>query len=277
VIFERDEVLTRRHALQRVHALQECLAQEGDAFYLKPYPVARYRRLGAGALPEAWPAVPTLADIGFRTTNLRQLRLPTGPAGGQAAGRLPRPHRPLPRDTRDFPAVKGPSYLSVHLRFGTVSSASWRPREARALQGSAGRRGVAGRADLARLLLPDPGQLSAPDAWPEPQLQARIRRIAWEQGKQADELFKAWCEGRTGYPLVDAAMHQINQTGYMHNRLRMVVASFLCKDLGLDWRWGEPTSRSTSTTSTCPPTTAAGNGRAPAAVMRSPTSASSTP
>ena len=63
--------------------------------------------------------------------------------------------------------------------------------------------------------------------------------IAWEKGKHADELFAAWCEGRTGYPLVDAAMAQINQTGYMHNRLRMVVASFLTKDLGLDWRWGE--------------------------------------
>jgi deoxyribodipyrimidine photo-lyase len=64
-------------------------------------------------------------------------------------------------------------------------------------------------------------------------------RIHWDHGKHADELFKAWCEGRTGYPLVDAAMHQLNQTGYMHNRLRMVVASFLCKDLGLDWRRGE--------------------------------------
>ena len=52
-------------------------------------------------------------------------------------------------------------------------------------------------------------------------------------------MFEAWCQGRTGYPLVDAAMAQINQTGYMHNRLRMVVASFLTKDLGLDWRWGE--------------------------------------
>ena len=62
---------------------------------------------------------------------------------------------------------------------------------------------------------------------------------SWEQGDRANELFAAWCEGRTGYPLVDAAMAQINQTGYMHNRLRMVVASFLVKDLGLDWRWGE--------------------------------------
>jgi hypothetical protein len=64
-------------------------------------------------------------------------------------------------------------------------------------------------------------------------------RIKWEYGAHADALFAAWCEGRTGYPLVDAAMAQINQTGYMHNRLRMVVASFLTKDLGIDWRRGE--------------------------------------
>jgi deoxyribodipyrimidine photo-lyase len=63
--------------------------------------------------------------------------------------------------------------------------------------------------------------------------------IKWEHGKQADALFAAWCDGRTGYPLVDAAMAQINQSGYMHNRLRMVVASFLTKDLGIDWRRGE--------------------------------------
>ncbi|HEY8359076.1 MAG TPA: FAD-binding domain-containing protein, partial [Ramlibacter sp.] len=64
-------------------------------------------------------------------------------------------------------------------------------------------------------------------------------RIEWAQGPLADERFAAWCEGRTGYPLVDAAMLQLNTTGYMHNRLRMVTASFLCKDLGIDWRRGE--------------------------------------
>jgi deoxyribodipyrimidine photo-lyase len=64
-------------------------------------------------------------------------------------------------------------------------------------------------------------------------------KIQWHHGKHADLLFDAWCKGQTGYPLVDAAMAQINQSGYMHNRLRMVAASFLCKDLGLDWRRGE--------------------------------------
>lgn len=64
-------------------------------------------------------------------------------------------------------------------------------------------------------------------------------RIRWEHGRQADAHFAAWCEGRSGYPLVDAAMRQLVQTGYMHNRLRMLSASFLTKDLGIDWRRGE--------------------------------------
>ncbi|MBR7784650.1 FAD-binding domain-containing protein, partial [Undibacterium luofuense] len=63
--------------------------------------------------------------------------------------------------------------------------------------------------------------------------------IQWEQGAQADQHFAAWCSGNTGYPLVDAAMRQLNQSGYMHNRLRMVTACFLIKDLGIDWRRGE--------------------------------------
>ena len=64
-------------------------------------------------------------------------------------------------------------------------------------------------------------------------------RIEWETGPLAQEQFRAWCEGRTGYPIVDAGMRQLNETGYMHNRLRMISASFLTKDLGIDWRRGE--------------------------------------
>ena len=63
--------------------------------------------------------------------------------------------------------------------------------------------------------------------------------IRWEDGDAAQAMFSAWCEGRTGYPLVDAAMLQLNKTGYMHNRLRMMSASFLIKDLGINWRRGE--------------------------------------
>jgi deoxyribodipyrimidine photo-lyase len=63
--------------------------------------------------------------------------------------------------------------------------------------------------------------------------------VQWEHGPKADAHFQAWCDGRTGYPLVDAAMLQLLRSGYMHNRLRMVTASFLVKHLGLDWRRGE--------------------------------------
>ena len=63
--------------------------------------------------------------------------------------------------------------------------------------------------------------------------------LRWERGPVADAHFAAWCEGRTGYPLVDAGMRQLNRTGYMHNRLRMITASFLTKDLGISWQRGE--------------------------------------
>ena len=145
---------------------------------------------------------------------------------------------------RDFPAVKGPSYLGVHLRFGTVSIRELAARGPCA--GNAG--GDAGAATwLSELIWRDfyfqvlanfphvadaewhAATASSPPTTPS----------SGNRAHAAQALFAAWCEGRTGYPLVDAAMAQINQTGYMHNRLRMVVASFLTKDLGIDWRWGE--------------------------------------
>ena len=71
---------------------------------------------------------------------------------------------------------------------------------------------------------------------PNQSLRPRYDAIRWDND---DALFAAWCEGMTGFPVVDAAMRQLNATGFMHNRCRMVVASFMIKDLGIDWRWGE--------------------------------------
>ena len=139
--------------------------------------------------------------------------------------------------TRNFPAVKGPSYLGVHLRFGTVSV---RKLVATALQRSI--QGSSGAAVWLSELVWREFYFQILANFPhvaQAAFKPEYDAIAWEKGKGAKALFKAWCEGRTGYPLVDAAMAQINQTGYMHNRLRMVAASFLIKDLGLDWRWGE--------------------------------------
>jgi len=139
--------------------------------------------------------------------------------------------------SRDFPSVKGPSYLSTHLRFGTVSIRQL-AREA-ASRMHHGSRGAAiwlseliWRDFYHQVLHHHPHVVGA-------SFKPDYDAIQWEHGKHADALFGAWCEGRTGYPLVDAAMAQINQSGYMHNRLRMVVASFLVKNLGIDWRRGE--------------------------------------
>jgi deoxyribodipyrimidine photo-lyase len=238
VIFERDEVLTQAGLPYSVFTpYKNAWLKKLDAFYVKPYPVRHYAQTLAPRPEGLRQPVPTLADIGFQKTNLAALKVPTGTQGARALladflDRIDRYH-----ETRDFPAVKGPSYLSVHLRFGTVSI--------RELAGTAHRLAQQGSAGAAVWL----SELVWRDFYFQilhhfPHVATRAFRpaydaIRWEHGKQADALFKAWCEGRTGYPLVDAAMAQINQTGYMHNRLRMVVASFLVKDLGVDWRRGE--------------------------------------
>jgi len=237
VVFERSEVLTLGGGPFSVFTpYKNAWLKRCDPYYLSAYPVARH----AGVLaprPASEPGVPTLEHIGFARTNLHQLKLPSGPAGAQELladflERIDRYH-----ETRDFPAVKGPSYLSTHLRFGTVSVRQLARAAMQRREG--GSRGA--EVWLAELIWRDfyHQVLHHHPRVVERAFKPEYDRIKWEHGKHADELFAAWCEGRTGYPLVDAAMHQINQTGYMHNRLRMVVASFLTKDLGLDWRRGE--------------------------------------
>ena len=237
VIFERSEVLTLGGGPFSVFTpYKNAWLKKLDPYFLRAYPVAKH----AAALapkPDIQPGVPTLAEIGFEPTNLHALKLPSGPAGGEELllDFLDRIDRY--QETRDFPAVKGPSYLSTHLRFGTVSI--------RRLAREAHQRMVAGSRGaevwLSELIWRDfyHQVMHHHPHVVERAFKPAYDRIRWAHGKTADEHFAAWCEGRTGYPLVDAAMHQINQTGYMHNRLRMVVASFLTKDLGIDWRRGE--------------------------------------
>ena len=139
--------------------------------------------------------------------------------------------------TRNFPSIKGPSYLGVHLRFGTVSIRSLvnLAMQLRS-QGDGGAsvwlNELVWRDFYVQILANFPHV--ATGAF-KPEYDA----IRWLEGDVAQQRFAAWCAGQTGYPLVDAAMAQINATGYMHNRLRMVAGSFLVKHLGLDWRWGE--------------------------------------
>ncbi len=239
VVFERSEVLTQGGGAFSVFTpYKNAWLKKLAPHYLKPYPVAHHAAALAPlpALSQAG-GVPALEALGFARTNLHQLRLPTGPAGAHELlddflERIDQYH-----ETRDFPAVKGPSYLSTHLRFGTVSIRRLAREAAQRREG--GSRGaevwlseLIWRDFYHQILAHHPRVVSG-------SYKPEYDRIRWEHGRQADALFQAWCEGRTGYPLVDAAMLQLYQTGYMHNRLRMVTASFLCKDLGLDWRRGE--------------------------------------
>jgi deoxyribodipyrimidine photo-lyase len=131
------------------------------------------------------------------------------------------------KDQRDIPAVRGTSRLSVHLRFGTVSIRSL------ALQGA-----QQSESWLNELIWRDFYQMII-HHFPESvdhEFKSKYAGIPWRNNEAE---FKAWCEGKTGYPLVDAGMRELNRTGFMHNRVRMVVASFLTKHLLIDWRWGE--------------------------------------
>ncbi|WP_295645591.1 deoxyribodipyrimidine photo-lyase [uncultured Methylibium sp.] len=239
VVVDTDELLTGVGKPYGVFTpYKNAWLKKLEPFYVQAYPVERHAAHLAPLPAGEAGGVPTLADIGFETTNLAALKVQPGSAGARALvddfsdERIDRYDQ-----TRDFPAVKGPSYLSVHLRFGTVSirtlaRLAWDRMRAGSRGAEVWLSELVWRDFYHQVLHHHPQVV-------ERSFKPDYDRIKWEHGKAADALFAAWCDGRTGYPLVDAAMHQINQTGYMHNRLRMVVASFLCKDLGIDWRRGE--------------------------------------
>lgn len=233
------------HKDQVVFDTDEILNAAGQPFHVyTPYRRAWLARLATEHLAEH-PTIdrldrlartpplpmPTLEDLGFQPTNLRELGIRCGEDGGRAVltdflQRIDHYH-----ERRDYPGLKGPSYLSVHLRFGTVSV-----RELARL--AVERDSPGARVWLSELIWREFYQMLL---WHYPHtvehaFQDKFDRIAWPNPPGH---FDAWREARTGYPIVDAAMRQLNQTGYMHNRLRMIAASFLVKDLHVDWRLGE--------------------------------------
>jgi deoxyribodipyrimidine photo-lyase len=131
------------------------------------------------------------------------------------------------KEQRDFPATEGTSRLSVHLRFGTISI--------RNLTSDAGK---LSETFLNELIWRDFYQMIL---WHFPHVMSRSFKPEYDkiQWRNNEKEFTAWCEGNTGYPIVDAGMRELNTTGFMHNRVRMIVASFLTKHLLIDWRWGE--------------------------------------
>ena len=131
------------------------------------------------------------------------------------------------KEQRDYPAVDGTSRLSVHLRFGTISIREL-AREA----------GKLNETFLNELIWRDFYQVIL---WHFPHVVDKAFKPAYDKinWRNNEKEFEAWCKGETGYPIVDAGMRELNATGFMHNRVRMIVASFLTKHLLIDWRWGE--------------------------------------
>jgi len=130
-------------------------------------------------------------------------------------------------NTRDIPSIDGTSRLSVHLRFGTISPRGL-VKQAMKLN-DVWLKELIWREFFMMILYHYPHSAVS-------SFRPEYDRIKWRNNE--DE-FEAWCNGETGYPIVDAGMRELNATGFMHNRVRMITASFLCKDLLIDWRWGE--------------------------------------
>jgi len=159
----------------------------------------------------------SLSDIGFTTSNQKITPYDVTPTLIQEY-----------ENTRNFPAEDATSRLGPHLRFGTVSIRKMM-KKAIAEENEIFWQELIWREFFMQILwhFPDTHKNA---------FKSKYDRIPWRNN---EEEFEKWCEGKTGYPLVDAGMRQLNQTGFMHNRVRMLVGSFLCKHLLIDWRWGE--------------------------------------
>lgn len=215
VIFEKAEVMKADGTHYAVFTPYSRKWKEKlDAFYVKSYPTEIYFNNFYKQSPHR---IPSLKALGFSETEFH----------------FTPPHIPekIIKDydrTRDYPAIHGTSQLSVHLRFGTISIRTL-VRTAQKLNS----------VYLNELIWRDFYQMIL---WNDANVRhgRNCRReydaVKWRNNENE---FEAWCNGMTGYPIVDAGMRQLNATGFMHNRVRMITASFLCKHLLIDWRWGE--------------------------------------
>jgi deoxyribodipyrimidine photo-lyase len=184
-----------------------------NEFYLRSYPTQDYF---TAFFHQPGRPIPTLASLGFQAT--------TGDFPPVAW--KPEVIRHY-AEQRDIPAIEGTSRLSVHLRFGTLSIRQF-AKEA----------GSMNETYLNELIW---REFYQGILWHFPHVVKQSFKKEYDaiQWRNNEKEFQAWCKGLTGYPIVDAGMRQLNETGYMHNRVRMITASFLTKHLLIDWRWGE--------------------------------------
>ncbi|MDR6564199.1 MULTISPECIES: deoxyribodipyrimidine photo-lyase [unclassified Arcicella] len=215
VVFEKNEVLSGAGTPYTVFTpYSRKWKEKVNAFYLKSYPTEKYFDNFLQTKPFE---IPTLAMMGFQAV---KIKFPSK----QVRDGIIRSYA----DNRDFPAIEGTSKLSVHLRFGTVSIREL-ARKAQSLS-ETWLNELIWRDFYFNILYHFP-HISQGQAF-----RKEYDKIIWRNNEKEFEL---WCEGKTGYPIVDAGMRELNTTGFMHNRVRMIVASFLTKHLLIDWRWGE--------------------------------------
>jgi len=214
VIFEKEEVIKDDGKPYTVYTpYQRKWYSLLKPFYLKPYPTEKY--LKNLAKTKALP-IPSLKEMGFEKSII--------PFPDQEYKDVIGDYKAK----RDFPAIKGTSRISLHLRFGTVSIREL-AKTAYANPDKTWLNELIWREFYMMILYHFPHTM-------DHAFRPEYDRIKWLNDETQ---FKAWCNGQTGYPIVDAGMRELNATGFMHNRVRMIVASFLSKHLLIDWRWGE--------------------------------------
>lgn len=214
VIFDKNEVLKADGKPYTVFTPYfNVWRKKLDEFYVKAYPTEKY--FNNFLVTEPIP-FPSLIEMGFETSTQKFPALDFENKLNSY------------EEKRDFPSLDATTYIGLHLRFGTVSI---RNAANKALEHKADKwlTELAWR-DFYMMILGHFPHIA------DKAFKPAYDNIIWRNNEVE---FKAWCEGKTGYPLVDAGMRQLNETGFMHNRVRMVVASFLCKHLLIDWRWGE--------------------------------------
>lgn len=214
VIFEKEEVVKPDGNPYHVFTPYMKKWKENlNAFYLRSYPVEKYAE---NLHKSEKTAIPSMKELGFSEEQTQDF----------PPARIPEKIIAHYQDTRDIPSIDGTTRLSLHLRFGTVSI---RELARKARKNEKFFNELIWRDFYQMILYWYPKSVNSA-------FKAEYDRIEWEFNEKQ---FQAWCDGLTGYPLVDAGMRELNETGHMHNRIRMVVASFLCKHLLHDWRLGE--------------------------------------
>jgi deoxyribodipyrimidine photo-lyase len=214
VIFEKDEVIKDDGKPYTVYTpYQQKWYQALTPFYLSAYPNKKYFKNFLKTSPFD---IPLLEKIGFEQSGREFPPVNYKESIADYAAK------------RDFPAVEGTTHIGLHLRFGTVSIREL-ARTANSFSEKTWLNELIWREFYMMVLHHFPKTVNHA-------FKPKYDRIKWVNN---EDQFTAWCNGQTGFPLVDAGMRELNATGYMHNRVRMVVASFLSKDLLIDWRWGE--------------------------------------